>query len=261
MTARLLLLVTLPVLTLGCATSPENPSFPLSVDQARKTMDEMELDPKPLDRPVVIVGGYLDVGIGAALVKDALTPVTEDERIETVCLFGCGSFDECRKSIVAAVDRAFPCPDPDRTTEVDVIGISMGGLAARYAAAPLPRHGRRLRIGRLFTVSSPHQGAVAADLPTFHPLALQMRHGSPLLKAVAGFKPDYPIYPYVRLGDAWVGVANAAPAGRVAWWLPNRWFEDSHIGAATDPRILADIARRLRREPPFTREPPAPLPG
>jgi hypothetical protein len=65
----------------------------------------------------------------------------------------------------------------------------------------------------------------------------------------------------VRRYDGWVGESNAAPPGwPAAWWVPNQPFQDAHIGCCTDPRIVADIARRLRGETPFTLNPPAPLP-
>ncbi len=65
--------------------------------------------------------------------------------------------------VIDAVDQKFPSSDPEVTTEVDVIGYSMGGLAARYAAMPATAVNlskRRLQIGRLFTISSPHRGAL-----------------------------------------------------------------------------------------------------
>ena len=71
----------------------------------------------------------------------------------------------------------------------------------------------------------------------------------------------YEMHCYVRLDDSVIGAASAAPQGRAAWWVANMPLELSHLGAAEDPRILADIARRLRGETPFTRVPPAPLPG
>lgn len=262
MPRRLLLFALLSLLSLGCVTSPENPSFSLTADRARDALRGMEARPKPLARPLVIVGGYLSMGFGPSLMKAQLGSATgENRRIETVSLFFCGDFDDCRREVIAAVDKAFPSADAGCTTEVDVVGISMGGLAARYAATPAAGGGRRLKIARLFTISSPHRGAVAAGLPLFHTLALQMRSGSDFMAGVARCEPDYPIIPYVRLGDGWVGESNAAPIGRVAWWLPNRPFEGAHNGASTDPRILADIARRLRGEESFTREPAAPLPG
>ena len=70
----------------------------------------------------------------------------------------------------------------------------------------------------------------------------------------------YPIYPYVRLNDVIVGPANAAPPGTTAWWVDNPPLQPGHIAATTDPRIEADIFRRLRGETPYTLSPPSPLP-
>jgi hypothetical protein len=141
--------------------------------------------------------------------------------------------------------------------EAKAVAASAGGKADEPA-----RRARRLRIARLFTLSTPHQGAVLAVLPTFHKLHLQMRHGSQFLCDLDDCEKDaaYPIYPYVRLYDGWVGESNAAPAGRTAWWVPTPPFQGAHSGVVTDPRIIADIGRRLRGEAPFTQDPPAPLP-
>jgi hypothetical protein len=254
-----------PLFSLACASGPENPSFPLKVDDARSALRQMEEKPKPLQRPVLVIGGYLDFGVTPSLVRCELRALTDDDRIAPVALFDCGDFDDCREKVIAAVDKAFPNKDPEFTTPVDVIGVSMGGLAARYAAAPDPsgKSHRRLKIARLFTISSPHQGAVAAAFPSFHKLVWQMRQGSEFLGSLeqARCNCGYEIYPYVRLNDGWVGESNAAPPGQTPWWVPSPILQPSHLGAAADPRILADIARRLRGEEPFTRGTPAPLPG
>jgi len=209
----------------------------------------------------------------------------------SVSFFFCGSFDGCRKRVIDAVEKAFPSDDPEWTTEVDVVAVSMGGLVARYAAAP-PRApkatttnaasqpttdrapARRLRIARLFTISSPHRGAALAFLPTFNQLQIDMRAGSKFLQRLDAFdelvepgsaqtrpSDSYELIPYVRLDDMIVGERNAAPAGWTPWWVPAEPFQDSHIFAMADPRIVADIARRLRGEPPLTTDPPAPLPA
>jgi len=88
-----------------------------------------------------------------------------------------------------------------------------------------------------------------------------MRAGSEFLKRLDAPEnaPGYPIYPYVRLGDATVGSENAAPPGRVAWWVSARPLQPSHSGAVLDPRLFAEIARRLRGEEPFTKDPATPL--
>jgi hypothetical protein len=43
-------------------------------------------------------------------------------------------------------------------------------------------------------------------------------------------------------------------------WLANPPLTLSHLGAMSDPRILADIGRRLRGEEAFSRLPGSPLP-
>jgi hypothetical protein len=89
-----------------------------------------------------------------------------------------------------------------------------------------------------------------------------MRHDSDFLGALAAARGDgaFEAFYYVRLDDAVVGEANAAPPGETAWWVPNRALQHSHVHAYKDPRIVADIARRLRGETPYATEPPAQLP-
>jgi pimeloyl-ACP methyl ester carboxylesterase len=178
-----------------------------------------------------------------------------------VSFFTCLDLAACRDRLLRAVDRAFPGEDPTWTTEVDVIAQSMGGLVARYAALPPPEEtGRRLRIARLFTISTPHRGARLAWLPTLHPLHRSMRPGSPVLQELQSACPQtrYELYPYVGYHDLVVGREHAAPEGRTAWWVDTGPPGLAHLGAMVDPRILADIARRLRGEEPFTRARPAP---
>jgi hypothetical protein len=54
--------------------------------------------------------------------------------------------------------------------------------------------------------------------------------------------------------------SHAAPPGANPFWLPNPPLKMAHLGAIMDIRILADIARRLRGEEPFTQFPATPLP-
>lgn len=267
--ARLLFVLTMMLATLtgaGCAThGPANPTFGLTVDDAWDELDEMAGWPQPLDRPVIVLAGWLDPGVASTRVEQALREATTDPRVVAVNFAWTTDFESCRQRVIDAVDDAFPSDDPVWTTEVDVVAISMGGLVARHAAADPPRGDpvRRLRVARLFTISTPHRGASLAGLPTFDQRQRAMRPGSPFLDQLDGALDgaDYTIYPYVRLGDAIVGEANAAPAGQSPIWLPNRRLELAHVTAYRDPRILADIARRLRGEPAFADDPPAPLPG
>ncbi|MDB5333573.1 MAG: hypothetical protein JWP03_4724 [Phycisphaerales bacterium] len=250
------------ILLAGCAAQPDNPSFPVSVEKADRDMGRMAADSRPLCRTLVVVGGLMDPGISSVVMADRFRSVTHDDRIVTLSIFECCTFEQMRQKIIGAVERAAPCNDPVQTTEVDVVGYSLGGLAARYAALPPPDgKGRRLRIARLFTISTPNRGALAAEkLPLLHPLQYSLRHGSPVMEKVNANPPGYPIYSYVRLGDYAVGVENAAPPGQSPWWLPTPPFEGAHEGAFFDARILADISRRLRCEKPIAATPPEGLP-
>ena len=231
----------------------------------------MRREPKGIERPLVVLGGYLDPGMGPWWTARRIRALTGDRRILSVGVGACTTFDECRRRVIDEVERAFPSADLRLTTEVDVLAISMGGLVARHAAIAPPHEegaegsppAKRLKIRRLFSISAPHRGARLARLPCFLPLHRDMRAGSQFLKELesAYAKRDYSLVPYVRLGDRLVGSANAAPQGEVPYWVSNPFIQPAHIGAVLDSRVLADIARRLRREEPFAKEPRTPLPA
>jgi pimeloyl-ACP methyl ester carboxylesterase len=251
----------------GCGPPPRvNPSFSVTTSDARAALRAMRDDPRPLARPLVILGGFSDPGWVAYKVRSTVLKLFDRGdrgRIIAVNFTGTGSFEQCRRRVIRAVNERFPSDDPARTVEVDVIGISMGGLVARVAADEATPGERRLRVARLFTIASPLRGA---RLASWHRVALtsmhrDMRAGSPLLQRLNARPPDYPVVSYSRLNDGIVGAAYASPAGQGVWWLDNAPLEHSHWAALHDPRILADIARRLRSETPFTTDPPAPLPA
>jgi pimeloyl-ACP methyl ester carboxylesterase len=252
--------------SLGCAATDENASFDVTIPRAQSMLKDMRKHPKPLQRPLVVLSGFCDPGIAAGHLRSQFRRLTGDRRVIGVSFLFCGDFDACREKVIEAVDRAFPSDDPIWTSEVDVVGVSMGGLVARYAAVPKNDEpgARRLRIARMFTISSPHRGAAMAAAPTLHQLQRDMRQQSSfigrLTEAEAADDVAYEIYPYVRLGDTIVGAENAAPAGQTPWWVPAEPLQDSHLMAMMDARIIADVARRLRGEDPLTHEPPQPLP-
>lgn len=251
----------------GCAApvEPQNPAFPVTTEQADAATAAMRERPRALARPLVIVGGFWDFNISPPLFAQHFRQLTGDDRILGVSVGLCGSFAECRRTVIEAVDESFPCADPTWTTEVDVIGASLGGLVARYAAAPPddPSRPRRLKIARLFTISSPHAGATLADAVALTAFHRDMCPGSEFLKGLAARDAEatYELYPYVLLGDEIVGQQHAAPPGRNPYWLTAPGFPLPHLAAMMDARILADIARRLRGEEPFTRGPAVPLPA
>lgn len=260
---RTLALVILPLgwLLAGCATAPVNPSFPVTVAQARQDLDTMARHPMPLPRPVLILGAFMDPGFTTTLLNAQLRRVTYNTHFATVTFADCNSFDECRRRVIETAVVQFPSHDPLRTAEFDVVAASMGGLVARYAARP-GESPRQLRMARLFTIATPHRGAILASWPSLLTLAQQMRPGSDFLRQLntPPIAHNCQVLPYVWTSDNVVGAGNAAPPGQPPWWLPPIPLENPHIGAMQDPRILADIARRPRGETPYAVGPPAPLP-
>lgn len=262
---RLILIAIVLAAFAGCsADRPLNPSLPLPFAEAKAALRVMGTEPRPLERPVVVTGGIHDPGFAAAGIASQIRRVSTDrDQVISVGFFGANTFDACRDRLIKAVDKAFGSAGPQETVEVDVVGFSMGGLVARHAARPRNDGGRRLRIRRLFTISCPHRGARLAALPTIDERAIDMRHGSDFLAELdadlAG--AGYVLYCYARLGDMIVGAENAAPPGCHPWWVANAPFSFAHLSAGDDPRFLADIARHLRGEPPFSTERPANLPG
>ncbi|MEX0885398.1 MAG: hypothetical protein WD009_03065 [Phycisphaeraceae bacterium] len=250
----------------GCGVrGPVNPSFDLGVAEARQAMDAMAATPTRLERPVVILAGWADPGIASSLLVRRLERVLDDDRIIDVHFVGASSFDEARERVIAAVDAAFTDGDASGTPEVDVVAVSMGGLVARHAAAPAGSGAdgtRRLRVRRLFTIATPHQGARAARWVGWCGRVADMRPDATFLQSLpAAREAGYEIYAYVRLDDAVVGATRAGvDEATPAWWVANRWLQPAHTLAFADVRILADIARRLRGEPGWTRQPPTEVP-
>src|SRR5215207_3772050 len=160
----LVLLLLLLLTTAGCAKQPVNPAFDISSADARCALKAMAKEEKPLERPVVVLGGYHDLGIGPAAFVGRIRDAVGDERVISVVYPFSGSFADCRRDVINAVEKKFPSGEARETVEVDVIGLSLGGIVARHAAIERPGQ-KRLRIKRLFTVSSPHRGAVRAALP------------------------------------------------------------------------------------------------
>ncbi len=242
-------------LSTGCATGPVNPEFPLSVGDAQADLRRIRSSPTSLARPVVVLGGWADPGFATSTLRQSIEKSFVAPRVVDVSFVLIGDFDDCRERVLDRVDEALGRDDDGQPIEVDVIAVSMGGVVARYAAVERDAEpARRLRIARLFTIASPHRGAAMAPLPTFDPLQIAMRPGSPFLAQLESerSRQDFPIIPYVRLGDAIVGSEQAAPFGQAVFWVPNRPLEGAHLTAFSDPRIQADIFRRLRGEPPHT---------
>src|ERR1700685_1931270 len=124
------------LLLAGCSATPVIPSFPITKSKAHQPLPERRAHPRPLPRPVLLVGGFLDPEVVPTYQKFFFKSVSSDAKLIPVSVGFCTSFAQCREKVIAAVDAACPNSDPKWTTEVDVVGASLGGLVARYAAAP-----------------------------------------------------------------------------------------------------------------------------
>ena len=74
-------LAALFLLSTGCVdigiTKPENPTFAIKAKDAAALLKEMSADPKPLDRPLVILAGIGDPGLGPLLLEWRLDDVLQ----------------------------------------------------------------------------------------------------------------------------------------------------------------------------------------
>jgi hypothetical protein len=238
-----------------------NPSFSASISKASTALEEVQNEPRPYARPVVIVAGAEEPGFAVAQTGGIFRYATTDpEQVVVVPFFSERSFEEARERLVEVVSQKFPSGARGETAEVDVVGIGIGGLVARDAAIDRPGQ-TRLNMHALYTISTPHRGASVPG-----PWASDVRPGSAFLRNLdRNYDPaDYEMYGYVRLEDTSMDPMSAAPPNGNLWWLPSPPLEYSHVSSHRDPRILADIARRMRmvpEEPAFGTLPPASFPN
>jgi pimeloyl-ACP methyl ester carboxylesterase len=262
------LLLLLGSFLVGCAQRElVNPSFDVSSDAARAQLDRMKLQPpdqRPaLQRPLVILDGFGSIGFYPWRLAGQIEDRARGTFV-TVSYPLALNFDACRRHVVDVLDRELGVANDRETVEVDVIGMSMGGLVAVYSAIDDPARGKRLKVRNLYTISSPLNGAeLARRLGSLSlvPLHRDLRPGSALFEQIAKAKLDFSVVSYTRLDDDIVGARFASLPGRGVYWLPNLPLEHAHFAVMNDPRILADILHRLRGEPALAMAEPAPLPA
>ena len=243
----------------GCATTHHapNPSFPLTQGEAASDLRRMREAPGATERPVVFLAGISDPAVSSGAILGTIGPTLSGKLIE-VEFFDEHTFEGARQKLLREVARELGC-DLDHLPPVDVVAFSMGGLVARSAAIP-DAAGRRLPIRRLFTICTPHEGARMAGVPIGTPQSSDMTQTSDFMVHLRAARRDYDLICYARLDDVTVGEEFGAPEGVPLWWVPTPEGQWAHMQAFYDDRILADIARRLRGEAPFSTLPSAPLP-
>lgn len=258
-----------PLLLLGlcthllgsCHMGSDNPGFSVEVDEAKSLLAQQEQEQPSLVRPLLLLSGYTDPGIAPEYLVTQFSNIFAEDRMIGMNFYTTLTMDDCRDRVIEKTNQAFPSSDPNQTVVVDVIAHSMGGLISRYSAMDIP--GKcRLRIARLFTITTPHQGALISIPPSLDPRVEDMRAGSNFLQTLDSAFPerDYELICYTRLGDTIVAPRAAAPPDYPLWWVPNIPFTAAHLNAPSDPRILLDMVLRLQNQKPVTIDPAPPLP-
>lgn len=226
-----------------------NPSFHREPADLSRILRGMRADPKPFARPLVVVGGWRS----PPLLTDAC-------RWRLVRLVGTGPSLSISRPLASSIE-AFADQFIARIRaglgdgEIDVVAISMGGLVSRFASLE-----RGLPIVRLFTLGTPHRGARLARWIRLDRAGRSMQPGSRWLQDLDARGMPCELVPYAHLNDTWVGARNSAPAGTNPYWTAGNHLM-SHFTVASDPLILADIARRLRGETPLaSQSEPSPPP-
>ena len=255
-------LIALIALLGGCVSvGPENPGWTLSRSEIKAEKQRLRETPVELERPVLVVTGYASVPPMARMYAGAMEELTGADRDRFVAV-DLPFINNLRDGVGVVLDKLnerYPHPSEGETIEVDVVGISMGGIVAKLAAEP--EEGRpRLNINTLYTLGAPHRGARMAHLNPVDQAAQDMVYKSIMLVKLHENMPrrGYELVPYAMLSDDLVGPKNSAPWGEDPIWVRGR-FVGSHFALQGDDRLQIDVARRLRGERQLLV--PAPLPG
>lgn len=213
---------------------------------AREELRRMAASPGMLERPLLVMSGYRATRqLSAALAADLGRLFTSAARIVPVSFFSASSFDAACGVVRAVLER-----EGLADQELDIVGVSMGGLVGRTLALPGEGH---VRVRRLFTLCTPHRGARLAEVLAPDPAAIAMVGGSAHLARLDDALPSaqYELVCYARTRDWWVGTDRCAPPGHEAIVLETPPASLGHLLCSRDPRAQADIGRRLRSEPPW----------
>jgi pimeloyl-ACP methyl ester carboxylesterase len=240
-------------------TSKVEPFDATSRKAIRTEVERMRASPVSLERPLLILSGWRSPGLGTTLGVRLrrLTGASKSEVISFAYPFA-GRIEPSATKVARKTAERFGTNNAERTVEVDVVAVSMGGLVARTAASSLIET-PRLNIVRLFTLGTPHRGALLADKVRVDQASRDMQPGSPFLDRLNEELAENPfeIVAYAALDDWMVGATNTSPPGRDPIWFPGAPLLSHHLISRNMP-IVVDIARRLRREEPIAEPSPPP---
>jgi pimeloyl-ACP methyl ester carboxylesterase len=216
------------------------------ITRARADLVRMRREPRPLARPVVILNGYHAwAGVAASLRRVLVSLTSQRARdVLDVSYFTKGSFPVVRRCALDEIGSQIGFD-----TELDLVGISMGGLVARLLCTPDHSDSRLLHAHRIFTIASPHRGANLARKVHPNQTSRDMRPGAEFITRL-NTRVDPRLRCYAQNNDRIVGATNTAPPGSEPFWMPGTRLM-SHFTSQQHPVILADIARHLRGEEPL----------
>lgn len=246
-----------------------NPSYPDNDDAVLDALEDLSSraggvwnrSSEGSRRPLVIITGYRAPRLQGALLRDHLQRLTglPDSRVLVHSYWPEDRPEQIVHDLTRAVAEAFGSVAEGRTVEVDAVGVSMGGVLARLAAltpnqvltGEMPAR-PVLSVRRLFTLASPHRGARLADRIALDPAARTLRTDSSTLARLNALPqpPGQEWTCYAVLNDRWVGARNTAPPGMHPIWVPGPRI-GAHMSVSFNPRVLADLARRLTGLPPL----------
>lgn len=226
-------------------TATPNDAPRTMIARAREDLARMRRSPAPVVRPVLLLNGYHAWAGVVASLRHALIALTSRRPHDflDVSYFARASFADIRRHVLDDVECHLGLE-----RELDVVGISMGGLVARLVAMP-DEHGNDARVvhaRRIFTIASPHRGALLARRVRPNATARDMHPDSPFIARLNQAIPPG-LRCYALTNDRIVGATHTAPAGINPFWFPGT-IAMSHFVTQQHPVILADIARHLRGE-------------
>lgn len=231
-----------------------NPDFPASVREAKALARSLRANPKPLARPVLVLDGWHGPLLPSQRSAWNLSRHTSGRRRDFLAVGYPWAF---------SVEHAARCAMYwlerrgwlDR--EIDIVGISMGGIVARAITSGVLGVGGpdRVRAVRVFTFATPHTGAILADRVAVDRAARQLRRGSDLLKRLddALSSKSYDLYCYALLRDWLVGATRTFPSGTQPYWVDPEGLQRpiAHFVSPYEHRLGLDVALRLRGEAPI----------
>lgn len=239
-----------------------NEAYPHTHAQVRSILKEMASTPVMPVRPVFICCGYHSPRAqGQTLRRLVLKYTHKRAPIYVLSYTTKTSMPAIITSARQQMEKAIAGILQGRA-EFDLIGVSMGGLVSRVLASKESIHSEGgptpfenpLKARRVFTLASPHRGALLAEKIRPNSAARDMMPESRFLKHLDAQldQRDYELTCYSRIRDGWVGATRSSPPGFGVIWTPGLIW-GSHFTVSFDARVLADLCRHLRGEEPLAR--------